>query len=373
MLLVSPRATSFLRHYVRRFAAALPGDAEVAVLCGDELWRDDPRGRPAIDGPGVVVPPPAAEAQLYEEAARRAIEGGADRLHVCFLSDPAALAGPARRCAHAGVAVSASVFGLAELRDGAHRRALVELLGVPSVRALLVHSNDPGRARRVAARAGLPIGDRLAFVHDPVYDEPAAYRCDQRAARRELGLGGDDAVVLCFGALSRRKGAAVLLDACRRLTARPAIRVLVAGAGGDAAPDVRGALRGLPDVVCVERFLDDAAMASCFAAADVVALPYTGAYRDATSGVLVQAALAGRPVVVPAIPPFADVVERHGVGRTYGCEDAADLARVLGEVAAPGGGRRAPGWAGYLAGIESWPRLAELAAGPWEPVRAGAG
>src|SRR5262249_56594045 len=91
------------------------------------------------------------------------------------------------------------------------------------------------------------------------------------ATRAAWGIRSDQVLVLVLGALERRKGHAVLLDAARMLAAsRPELRYVFAGDGSQR--HVLGErARELGDRVVFAGFRRD--VAACLAAADVVALP----------------------------------------------------------------------------------------------------
>ncbi len=148
--------------------------------------------------------------------------------------------------------------------------------GGPYARWLYNHSVDAVIAisegvRAALLRAGVQ-GTRIRVVPSGIdLDLVEADSADRLAVRQEWGATPSDVVVLVLGALERRKGHAVLLDAAQRLeaTALP-IRYVFCGDGSE-----RGALveasRPLGGRVHFAGFRRD--VAACLAAADVVALP----------------------------------------------------------------------------------------------------
>ena len=74
-----------------------------------------------------------------------------------------------------------------------------------------------------------------------------------------------------------------------------------------------------------------AAAQAILACAPCVVLPYVR--HHGSSGVMLQALKAGRPVIVPDIGLMAERVRAHGLGRTYRYGDTEDLKRQYRELA----------------------------------------
>src|SRR5262249_10080649 len=145
--------------------------------------------------------------------------------------------------------------------------------------------------RAALLRAGVH-ADRIRVVPSGI-DVSAVHATPDAAAalRAEWGIGSDEVLVLVIGALERRKGHAVLLEAARRLAPdRPRLRYVFAGEGSE-----RGALaaaaRELGDRVVFAGFRRD--VAACLAAADLVAVP---SLHEGLGVAALEAMAAGRPV-----------------------------------------------------------------------------
>ncbi|MDQ1688103.1 MAG: hypothetical protein QOK42_1078 [Frankiaceae bacterium] len=92
----------------------------------------------------------------------------------------------------------------------------------------------------------------------------------------------------------------------------------------------------------VEGTLSEDEYAAQLRAADVAVLPYRASeFRTRTSGVLLDAARAGTPVVVASGTWLAEVTEEHGLGAVYTDGDVDDLERTVHEVLADTGARAA--------------------------------
>lgn len=169
------------------------------------------------------------------------------------------------------------------------------------------------------------------------YLEQTSGAPSRRTAREELGLPEGARVLASVGALRRYKGTGDLVEVFGRWCA-PAARLVVAGRA--ASPEDAAALdataRGDDRVRLTTGYVDEPTLLRTAAAADLVVLPYRAVLN---SGSALYALSAGRPVLVPRTPTFAELSERVGPGwvRTYeGSLGADDLSRALGEPAPAG-------------------------------------
>lgn len=128
---------------------------------------------------------------------------------------------------------------------------------------------------------------------------------DGAAARRELGLGPDDPVVLQVGRLSAQKDPLTLLRAAALVQGRqPAVRFLLAG-DGPLRDEVTGAIEalGLASFVRLLGWRED--VPQLLAACDVLAL---SSLWEGTPYVLLEAMAMARPVVATAVNGSREVV-----------------------------------------------------------------
>jgi glycosyltransferase involved in cell wall biosynthesis len=130
--------------------------------------------------------------------------------------------------------------------------------------------------------------------------------------RRELGLG-DAEVVITVTRMTRQKGIPALLEAAARvLETRPDVRFLLVGpreSEGPLAVTEAEIQRYAPYVKAIGPRSDVPAL---LALADVFAFPTE--YREGVPRVLLEAALAGVPIVTTAMPGCCDVVRDGQTG-----------------------------------------------------------
>ncbi|RUV35232.1 glycosyltransferase family 4 protein [Mesorhizobium sp. M7A.F.Ca.MR.148.00.0.0] len=142
--------------------------------------------------------------------------------------------------------------------------------------------------------------------------------------RKDLGLQSAE-VVIFVGRLTRQKGVATLLNAIPRiLSARPAARFVLVGpreSEGSFAIDKSELDRHAPHVLALGPRRD---VADLLGMSDVFAFPTQ--YREGVPRVLLEAGLAGLPIVASRMPGCSDVVEDGWNGYLVAPHDADALA-----------------------------------------------
>jgi glycosyltransferase involved in cell wall biosynthesis len=156
---------------------------------------------------------------------------------------------------------------------------------------------------------------------------------DVEAVRSELGIGRNQLAVLLFGQLRRDKGVRDLLTAAAEVED---VRVMLAGedrgALGEAA-DLLDDPRLRERALVLPGFAPDEQVSRLFAAADVVALPYS---KASASGVLLLAYGYGRPVVGYPVGGLPEYILDGDTGWLCERADAAALAGRLRAIKAAG-------------------------------------
>lgn len=200
---------------------------------------------------------------------------------------------------------------------------------------------SPGRTRLVVAaeRAAARRCDRLIAVGERVRDELLAVGVgrlgqytvvppgtalgplpDRASARLALGVPGDAPVVAFVGRLAHVKRPDRLVRTARELRRLvPAARIVICG-GGDAAGEVAAAAGGFGDALRMVGWRPD--VETVYAAADLVLLTSDNEGMPVS---LIEAGLAGVPVVATRVGSVGEVVE-DGVTGLLGPCDAGALA-----------------------------------------------
>ncbi|MGH7559293.1 MAG: glycosyltransferase [Gemmatimonadota bacterium] len=148
-----------------------------------------------------------------------------------------------------------------------------------------------------------------------------------RRARRNLGLAGDDEVIVAVGRQEFQKGHRYLLQAMARLVPlRPRLRLLVAGRAGHATDELHRLHRelSLADHVRFLGHRDD--VPEILAAADLFVFP---SIYEGLGGALIEAMGLGLPVVATRIPSTREVVEERVNALLVAPGASNDLAEAI--------------------------------------------
>jgi glycosyltransferase involved in cell wall biosynthesis len=171
---------------------------------------------------------------------------------------------------------------------------------------------------------------RAHGVATPIHVVPHPYEtpdtpADRDGMRRRLGFSPSDRVIGLFGFLTSAKRAEVILEAFRIARKRHRdLRLLIVG---EAAPNIdAAAIAG--DGVTVTGFVEDADFSAYYAAADrLVNLRYPSAGE--TSGTLIRALVAGKPVAVSDYAQFAELPDGIVIKIPFGESEAEELAEFF--------------------------------------------
>jgi glycosyltransferase involved in cell wall biosynthesis len=183
-------------------------------------------------------------------------------------------------------------------------------------RAVIVHNHYAADRLR-----SFGVTTPIHVVPHPFEPQPSA-REQRETLRAQHGFSTNDRVIGLFGFLTSAKRADVVLAAFAQARARqPRLRLLVVG---EPAPNVDvDALRG--DGITFTGYVPDEEFAAYFAAVDrLVNLRYPSAGE--TSGTLVRAFEAGKPVAVSDYAQFAELPDDCVVKIPFGDAEVASLA-----------------------------------------------
>lgn len=176
-------------------------------------------------------------------------------------------------------------------------------------------------------------GEKVGVVPDPAFPATAIPANDDRMP---AVLPADRHILLLFGALTERKGVLHLLEALRLLPSATAGRIAVVIAGRVAsdisarfAEKEAAVRREQPELwLKVEnRWLSSAEIAALVQRCDIVLAPYQRFVGS--SGVLLWAAHAGKPLLTQDYGLLGRLVRDHGLGVTVDTGNPNDLAAAI--------------------------------------------
>ncbi len=243
-------------------------------------------------------------------------------------------------------------YGIFGGQDGVEVLDLLSTLDVPVISTLHTVLSKPGYRHRMILERVVDLSDHVIVMSDTARQR-LAFRYDvdpdkilhiPHGARTSLAgpslARGSRPVVLTWGLIGPGKGLETAIEAFTELnTLDPLPRYRLVGgthpkvraAQGDAYLDglkSEAARLGLESVVEFDsRYLDVDELARTVRAADIVLLPYEST-DQVTSGVLVEAIAAGKPVVATAFPHAVEMLS-GGAGLTVPHHDSHAMAIAL--------------------------------------------
>jgi D-inositol-3-phosphate glycosyltransferase len=177
-----------------------------------------------------------------------------------------------------------------------------------------------------------PSADKIFVIPHGNY-VPNVTFVDKRVAREQRKLPNHAPVILFFGQIKQVKGLDVLLRALPAVIAKhPDVILMIAGKLWKTDLSEYSALiqqLGLESNVKLDiRYIPNEEVASYYAAADVVVLPYRKIYQ---SGVLLMAMSYRKAVVVSDIPGMLEIVKNGVNGFVFRSEDHRHLEKTLNQ------------------------------------------
>jgi glycosyltransferase involved in cell wall biosynthesis len=245
-----------------------------------------------------------------------------------------------------------SVFAFELFKTSAARNNIMwELIRDDRVVKVLVHSvlGDALEFPRIFLKYPELI-TKIKFVSEPMYETLETYKTSNISVEE----ASKNFKLLFFGNIFFGKGLDILLEAAKHLI--DDVSITLAGNF-----DERNFTLEIPsekNVVTINRHIPEEEMIQLFCSTDIVVMPYRKTYEFGTSGVLVQAALANKPVLVPDIYPFNRVIERFGCGETFEAENPLDLAAKIKMMKNNGKEKYQLGLESYRRSLHPWAHFA---------------
>lgn len=286
--------------------------------------------------------------------------GGAEVVSDIVLGDPAGSARAATSLSDCDVVIVQHEFGVYGGPDGQDVLTLLDHVTVPTIVVLHTVLAEPTTHQRQVLEAVVGAASAVVTMTRAARDRLlAGYRVDAGKVSIIAHGAPDSAIpsssstalpaaqsregrptVLTWGLLGPGKGIEWAIQAMARLRdIQPAPQYIVAGRthpkvalreGETYRDSLNGLVRqlSLTDAVSLDaRYRDATSLADLVASADVVLLPYDST-DQVTSGVLIEAVAAGKPVVATRFPHAVELLS-GGAGVVVSHRDPASIADAL--------------------------------------------
>lgn len=153
--------------------------------------------------------------------------------------------------------------------------------------------------------------------------------------RQELGLDPARKVLLLFGVIDQRKGIYQVLEALQQLTAAQQAKLTLLLVGRLAEADRATVLASIAalqqnsslQIIIQDRFVHDKEIQRYFAVADIILALYQR--HVGSSGILLQAAAAGKPVLASNYGLMGELVRQHQLGAVIDSTNSAQIAEAM--------------------------------------------
>ena len=199
---------------------------------------------------------------------------------------------------------------------------------------------------------------RVTVSPHPIYDHFNAAEIDPATARARLGVNCER-VLLFFGFIREYKGLRYLLQSIPLILDRFRVHLLVAGESWEDLGPYRELIEKLhleERVTLHARYVPDEMVATYFAAADLVVVPYTSATQ---SGIVQLAHGFRKPVVVGSVGGIPEAVEQGRTGYLVAPRSPKAIAEAVIQFYSGAGGSTMSGHIEARLREHSWARLAE--------------
>jgi glycosyltransferase involved in cell wall biosynthesis len=175
---------------------------------------------------------------------------------------------------------------------------------------------------------GSAVSTEFRLIPEPVEPLPAI---DRYEARRVLGIPEDGRYVATVGGMDVRKGIDLLLNAFVRAKVRDDDRLLLVGKMSQPMRDLvardYAQLVACKRLVVVDRYVSDHELGCGFLAGDVLVTPHPK--QVGSSGTMVRAAAANRPVIASDYGWVGWVTKEFGFGAAVNVTDADAFAAAI--------------------------------------------
>ena len=134
--------------------------------------------------------------------------------------------------------------------------------------------------------------------------------------------------ILYFGNFFYGKGLDILINSTKGISKN--IKIIIAGNSKTLNYSLK--IKKHKNIIILNKYFSDNEMYELYKSVDGVILPYRRTYTYGTSGVLVNSAQAFKPILVPNIYPFADVIKKYKFGKNFLVENTYSIKKNINKL-----------------------------------------
>lgn len=172
--------------------------------------------------------------------------------------------------------------------------------------------------------------DKVFFLPDPIYEDYYS-SVSQAEARERLDLPPSTPILLFFGQFTRGKGLDILLEAVQKI--ENGFSLLIAGAPTHFSEEnieyYRRQLHDPRRIISRLDFIPEEEVPLYYMSADAIVMPYRRSYATGTSGILMQACSARKPVICSDVGTIGQLVKSSALGIVVTPESPTSLAEGI--------------------------------------------
>jgi glycosyltransferase involved in cell wall biosynthesis len=165
------------------------------------------------------------------------------------------------------------------------------------------------------------IQKKIIFVSEPRYHSDKKFLDIKKKKANNFKI-------LYFGNFFYGKGLDILINSTKGISKN--IKIIIAGNGKTLNYPLK--IKKYKNIIMLNKYFSDDEMYELYKSVDGVILPYRRAYACGTSGVLVNSAQAFKPILVPNIYPFADVIKKYKFGKTFLVENTYSIKKNINKL-----------------------------------------
>lgn len=355
---------AFTKKYLNLLLLEAP-NADSVELYGNTEWRSELSGMSYFDDTTLSYKVRTASPSCYTNFLDYAVDKEKNRIVISRLRHFELFVLDLISRPSFDIPISLGMYGLNEILGNRIREyAVKQFLSSNHKNRIILHSNGWNSPASKEWLVKSNLGDlcnQIFLVADPIYESADLYlSVNSVQARQHFDLLEDKFYVLFFGSLFFGKGIDLMIEAADYINSE--VHILIVGSSQTLNVEIETQKFSHPQIRFIDQFTNDDELGLLFCAVDVVALPYRKGYSHGTSGVLVQAGLAKKPILVPDFEPFRSIVDSYKVGLTFCAEDVKDIGLKINNLW-DSQSQNKPGlafeWSPYIKQLTPWSEIAQ--------------